>query len=74
MPIFVWHLILFSYFTDIVLLFIDQQQINDLHNTLLAPLYTIAAIFLIVFGISVFKKKYLLKPLFSKVKLEKEYA
>lgn len=44
MPIFVWHLILFSIFSKILFIFTDAETVKALRNLYLAPLYTVLSI------------------------------
>lgn len=46
--LFVWHIIVFSYVSDVLRTVISENAISELRNIYLAPLYTIVAIFVIL--------------------------
>jgi acyltransferase len=56
MMLFVWHTLIFTTLTDILLLFVSKSFIKTYQNTLLAPLYTVIAIVTIFFFAYVFKR------------------
>lgn len=46
--LFVWHIIIFSYISKFLLLFISSDTINTLRNMYLAPIYTLISIVIIL--------------------------
>ena len=46
--LFVWHLVVFSYISDFVFLFLTSDEVIKLRNVYLAPFYSIASIFVIL--------------------------
>ncbi len=56
MPLFVFHLIVFSYISRFLMLFISSETIIELRNIYLAPTYTLLSILIILGLSSVYKK------------------
>ncbi len=46
--LFVWHLVVFSYISDFVFLFLTSDEVIQLRNVYLAPFYSIVSIFIIL--------------------------
>ncbi len=54
--LFIWHMIVFTHFNQILRIFLDAQTMQHIRNTMIAPLYTIGSILLILFITMVYKK------------------
>ncbi len=46
--LFVWHLVVFSYISDFVFLFLTSEEVIKLRNIYLAPFYSVVSIFIIL--------------------------
>ncbi len=48
LELFIWHIIVFTYFTHYLRMVINSETIDAIRNTYLAPIYTVTAIFIIL--------------------------
>ncbi len=46
--LFVWHLVVFSYISDFVFLFLTSEEVIKLRNVYLAPFYAVVSVFVIL--------------------------
>lgn len=54
--LFVWHLVVFSYISDFVFIFLTSEKVIELRNVYLAPFYSVVSI-LVILSISKFTRK-----------------
>jgi fucose 4-O-acetylase-like acetyltransferase len=59
--LFVWHLVIFSYISDFVFIFLTSEQVIKLRNVYLAPFYSIVSIIIIISISRLFKLRLRLK-------------
>lgn len=53
--LFVWHLVVFSYISDFVFIFLTSEKVIELRNVYLAPFYSIVSIIVIISISQLFK-------------------
>ncbi|HRN96319.1 MAG TPA: acyltransferase family protein [Candidatus Levybacteria bacterium] len=56
LPLFVWHIIVFTYLTQFLRSFLSPETISTYRNLYIAPIFTIVATILILLGMYVYKR------------------
>ncbi len=66
--LFIWHLLIFSYFSKLLRLFIDEKTIRLLRDDYLSPLYTLFSILVILLAVICIKRiKTIILPAKNKI-------
>lgn len=55
LPLFVWHIIIFTYLTQFTRLFVSPETFSILRNLIIAPLFTIGTIGIILGGLRIYQ-------------------